>query len=319
MISAPLRENAALIVNGASRKGARCYEPARQAIQTAGIQLVRSTLVREPARIPDEVAAAVEAGCRLLVVGGGDGTIGAVAGVLTDLPAAQRPVLGVLPLGTANDFARTLDLPPNLAAAVTVLSNGKVVDIDVGRANGAAFLNVASLGLSVEVIQALRPGLKRALGPAAYPVAAMLAYRRHRPFRARLGLPEGDREPLDLGDLLMVAVGNGRHFGGGATVAPDAGIDDARLDVNAIKAGRLRDHLSVARLLRDGTLIEHEHVQHLVTHSLTISTDEPQPVNLDGEIRAMTPVEFSVQRNAIEVVVPQHVTHLHHDRPSNDH
>ena len=81
----------------------------------------------------------------------------------------------------------------------------------------------------------------------------------------------------------------------------------------AIKAGRLRDHLSLARLLRDGTIIEHEDVQHLVTRALRLTTGTPQAVNLDGEIVTRSPVDFSIQRNAVEVVVPEHVTHVRHD------
>jgi YegS/Rv2252/BmrU family lipid kinase len=222
-------------------------------------------------------------------------------------------VLGVVPLGTANDFARTLDLKPGVAPALAALATGQVVDIDLGRANGAPFLNVASLGLSVGATHALHPGLKRRLGLLAYPVAALRAYRRHEAFDVRLEFPDGDREPLELTDLLQVAVGNGRHYGGGNTVAPDAGIDDASLDVYAIRAGRLREHLSVARLLRNGTLVDHEHVQHVVTPAVLLSTDRPHPVNLDGEIAAASPVEFRVQRNAVEVVVPAHITHLSHE------
>jgi len=306
-------ENAVLIVNGGSRRGFRGYEPARQALQRCGIELVSSALVDDPTSIAAEVSSALRTGTRVLVVGGGDGTVAAVAGLLADVEPAKRPVLAVLPLGTANDFARTLDLPSDLGAAVSALATGKVVDIDLGRANGRAFLNVASLGLSVGATHALRPGLKRRLGPLAYPLAAAVAYRRHQPFSARLEFPEGDFEPLDLGDLLQVAVGNGRHYGGGNTIAPDAGIDDSTLDLYAIRSGRLRDHLSLARLLRNGALIHHEHVQHLVTRAVVLTTDPPQPVNLDGEIATGSPVEFRVQRNAIEVVVPAHVTHLRHD------
>ncbi len=306
-------ERVALLVNGASRRGTLAYEPARRAFRDAGLEISHSCLMSHPAAIATEVAAALQTGCTMLVVGGGDGTVGTVAGLLADLPAPGRPVLGVLPLGTANDFARTLDVPPTLSAAVSALATGKVVDIDLGRANGHPFLNVASLGLSVAATRALRPGLKRRLGPAAYPLAALLAYRRHRPFRARLEFPDGDTAPLDLGDLLQVAIGNGRHYGGGNTIAPDAGIDDSTLDVYAIRAGRLRDHLSVARLLRDGTLIHHEHVQHVVTRSVVLTSDEPLPVNLDGEITTASPVDFRLQRNAIEVAVPAHITHLRHD------
>lgn len=278
----------------------------------AGIELRHCALV-DPSDLVGDVDTALGTGAGLLLVGGGDGTIGVVAGMLADLPAAARPVLGVLPLGTANDFARTLGLPPDVASAVTALVAGKVVDIDLGRANGIAFLNVASLGLSVAVTDALRPALKRRLGPAAYPLAAAMSYRRHVPFRARLEFPAGDVAPIDLGDLLQLAVGNGRHYGGGNTIAPDAGIDDATLDIYAIRAGRLRDHLRVARLLRNGTLVHSQHVHHLITRSVSLTTDEPLPVNLDGEIATTTPVEFVVQRNAIEVLVPAHVTHLRHD------
>ena len=306
-------QHAALLVNGAARGGALAYDLARRAVQDAGLELRHAKLLADPATLRDEVTRVVAAGCPLLVVGGGDGTICAAAGFLADLPAAVRPVLGVLPLGTANDFARTLDLPTDVAAAAQVLTTGKVVDVDLGRANGHPFLNVASLGLSVAATQALRPSLKRRLGPVAYPVAALLAYRRHQAFRARLEFPDGDHAPLDLGDLLQVGVGNGRHYGGGNTVAPDAGIDDSTLDLYAIAAGRLREHLSLARLLRDGTLVHHDRVQHLVTRSVVLSTDVPMPVNLDGEIATHSPVAFSLQRNAVEVAVPAHVTHLRHD------
>ena len=313
MIRATPAGEAALLINGGSRRGAAAYEPALRAMAQSGIRVRFSALVHDLDSMRAAVADVVVRGCSLLVVGGGDGTVGAVAGLVADLPADRRPVLGVLPLGTANDFARTLDLPADLAAAVGVLANGKVVDIDLGRANGLPFLNVASLGLSVEATLALRPAVKRRLGSLAYPISSLVAYRRHRPFRARLEFPDEERPPLELGDLLQVAVGNGRHYGGGNTVAPDAGIDDSTLDVYAIQAGRLRDHLSVARLIRDGSLIQHDHVQHVVTRSLVLHTDEPQPVNLDGEIAATSPVRFSVQRNGIDVAVPLHVTHLHHD------
>ena len=96
----------------------------------------------------------------LVVVGGGDGTVSYAAGRVV----GTNVVLGVLPLGTANDFARTLEIPNNLAEACATVADGKVVDIDLGRANGKPFLNVASAGLSVAVTEALSPRLKRVHG-----------------------------------------------------------------------------------------------------------------------------------------------------------
>jgi diacylglycerol kinase family enzyme len=157
----------------------------------------------------------------------------------------------------------------------------------------------------VGVTEALSPGLKRRLGRFAYPVAALRAYRRHVPFRGRMEFPDGDHDVLDLDDLLQVAVGNGRHYGGGNTVSPGAGIDDHILDVYAIERGRLRHRINVARLLKDGTFVEHEGVHHVTTRKVRLITDPVLPVNLDGEILARTPSLFEIERNAVHVVVPQ--------------
>ena len=235
----------------------------------------------------------------VLVVGGGDGTVSCAAARV----AGTRTVLVVLPLGTANDFARTLEIPTDVEAAVRAVLAGEVVDVDLGRVNGHAFVNVASLGLSVAVTQRLTPSLKRRLGPVAYPVATLAAFRGHRGFSARLELD--GHETLELDDLLQVAVGNGRHYGGGNTVAPNASLDDHLLDVYAIERGRLADHVSIARLLRSGRFVEHERVRHLTTRRVRVITDETLPVNLDGEIATTTPAEFTVERNAVRVAAPR--------------
>jgi YegS/Rv2252/BmrU family lipid kinase len=290
----------AVVINTASRTGAAAVRLVEAELRRSGVEEVDVHRADGGAQLPGALAEAVGAEPDLVVVGGGDGTVGCAAAML----AHTRATLGVLPLGTANDFARTLEIPSALPAAVDTLLSGKVVDVDLGRVNGSVFLNVASLGLSVEVTRRLTPGLKRRLGQLAYPAATLAAYRHHRPFSARLELDDGSS--LELGDLMQVAVGNGRHYGGGLTVSPSASIDDHLLDVYAIEKGRLRDHVSVARLLRSGHLIEHERVHHLTTRSLRVVTDEPLDVNLDGELAAMTPATFEVDRNALHVVVPQH-------------
>lgn len=306
-------DRAALVINTGSRTGAKAFEPVRQALEDLGVHLLRSEAVQNPKVIPDVVRLAVEDGARLLIVGGGDGTIGCAAGVLARQPNGERAVLGVIPLGTANDFARTLDVSDRLEEAAQVVATGKIVDVDLGWANDHPFVNVASLGLSVGSAEALKPAMKKTMGPLAYPLATAIAYSRHQPFTLRMEFPEGDFERIGVDDLLQVSVGNGRYYGGGRTVAPDAGIDDHKLDVTAIRTGHWWDHLSLSHLLKDGTIIDHEDVRHLVTRAIRMDTDPPQAVNLDGEIVTRTPVEFRIQRNAVEVVVPQHVTHLQHD------
>ena len=288
-----------VVINTASRTGAAAVGQVARHLNEAGVDNVDVHPVANGSELRTVLAHAAESTPDALLVGGGDGSLGCAAEVLAHTGTA----LGVLPLGTANDFARTLEIPTGLAAAVDTMLTGKTVDVDLGRANGQVFLNVASLGMSVEVTQRLTPGLKRRLGQVAYPVATLSAYRHHRPFGARLELADGSA--VELEDLMQVAVGNGRHYGGGLTVSPTASIDDHLLDVYAVEKGRLRDHVSIARLLRSGHLIEHERVHHFTTRRVTIATDAPLPINLDGEISAATPAVFEVDRNALHVVVPQ--------------
>ncbi|MXG90124.1 lipid kinase [Nocardioides flavescens] len=294
----------ALVVNAASRRGRDALDRTRALLAAARVERVRTHAVLSGAELGATLDRVVAEGPGLLVVGGGDGTVGAAAHRVS----GTDTVLGVVPLGTANDFARTLEVPPDPTAAVAALLSGRVADVDLGRVEDASgrhtFLNVASLGLSVGVTAMLTPGLKRRLGPAAYPVATLRAYRHHAPFSARLSFPGGDHPPLVLDDLMQVAVGNGRHYGGGNSVAPNASIDDHLLDVYAVERGRLRDHVSIARLLKDGRFVEHERVTHLTTRAVRIETDEPLPVNLDGEVSATTPLTSTVDRNALRVVIP---------------
>lgn len=299
------------MVNTGARRGAGAYAQAQAELHRLDVPVAAAHAVTSGAELARRLDEVIDAGHDLVVVGGGDGSVGCAAARV----AGSHTTLGILPLGTANDLARTLHLPSDVAAACAALADGKVVDIDLGRADGQAFVNVASVGLSVGVTRALSPRLKRRLGPLAYPVATARAYRGHQPFSARLEFPEGDHEPLELTDLLQVAVGNGRHYGGGNAVSPGAGIDDHALDVYAITRGRLREHLSIARLLKDGSLVEHDRVVHVTTRSVRLGTDPVGAVNLDGEISGRTPTLFEVERNAVHVVVPQEATSASLDGP----
>ena len=296
--------SAALVVNAGARLAAAGPELVVGKLEQAGLPVASVYPVRSGADLAGTLDQVLAAGHDLVVVGGGDGTVSFAAGFF----AGTGTVLGVLPLGTANDLARTLEIPAGLDPACAALADGKVVDIDLGRANGEPFLNVASVGLSVGVTESLSPRLKRRLGPLAYGVAAVRAYARHKPFRARLEFPLEDHETLELDDMLQVAVGNGRHYGGGNAVSPTAGIDDHTLDIYAIPGAPLREHVRIARLLKDGSFVERNDVHHFTTQQVRLVTEPPLPVNLDGEIATVTPADFTIERNAVHVVMPQHST-----------
>ena len=302
---------AALIVNTRSRSGERTFFEALDRLQEMGVLLGATYAIRDPARLPETVREVMDdgSGYRLLILGGGDGSVSSVV----DFLAHHDVTLGLLPLGTANDFARTLGIPSDIEGACDAIANGKVVDVDLGLAGENYYVNVASVGLGVEATRALSPWLKRSAGPLAYPVAAVRAFLKHEPFSAQLTFPDGDHEPVEYERLLQVAVGNGRFYGGGMVVAPESGIDDRSLDVYAIELGRHRDLLGVARYLKSGDFIRSESVSHYRTARVLLETEPELPLNIDGEVVARTPQEFSVAQNALHVLVPQESTSARHD------
>ena len=294
---------AALIVNTRSRSGERVFFEALDLLQEMKVPLGATYAIRDPARLPETVRDVLDdgSGYETLILGGGDGSVSSVV----DFLAHRHITLGLLPLGTANDFARTLDIPSDVLAACDTIANGKVVDVDLGLAGDNFFVNVASVGLGVGATEALTPWAKKNIGALAYPVAAVRAFLRHEPFSARLVFPDGDHKTVEHERLLQVAVGNGRFYGGGMVVAPNSGIDDRTLDVYAIELGRHRDLIGVARYLKSGDFIRNESVSQYRTTRVRLETDPEMLVNIDGELVATTPQDFSVAGNALKVIVPQ--------------
>ena len=134
-------KTAALVVNTHARKGERLFAQAQNYLTTRGISLIASSPVKDPSRLPDVIKDLVHRGCKFIIVGGGDGTVSSIVDAL----AYQDVVLGLLPLGTGNSFARTLGLPLSLQGAIEVVVQGKVADIDLSKVDGDYFANVASL------------------------------------------------------------------------------------------------------------------------------------------------------------------------------
>src|SRR3712207_3330354 len=193
---------AALIVNTRSRTGERTFFQALDRLQDLGVTLGPTYAVRDPVRLPETVRDVLDGGSeyRLLILGGGDGSVSSVV----DFLAHHDVILGLLPLGTANDFARTLGIPSNVEGACQTIASGKIVDVDLGLAGDNYYVNVASVGLGVEATRALSPWMKKSVGPLAYPAAAIKAFLKHEPFSARLTFPDGDQESVEYEDRKSV-------------------------------------------------------------------------------------------------------------------
>jgi diacylglycerol kinase (ATP) len=286
---------ALLFANVASRQGAMDLAPALEVLREGGVRVLEE-------RPPDvrQLGAwilAQRSAADLVIVGGGDGTLNAAAEALVE---AGLP-LGILPLGTANDLARTLQIPTDLVEASRVIAAGRTHRIDLGRVNGKHFFNVASVGLSVRVARELDVEVKRRWGVLGYPLTLWRALGRHRAFRAEIRC-NGTRARVPT---IQISVGNGRHYGGGMTIAADAAIDDGLLDVVSLAPQGLVELILNLPALRWGQHERAARVRHWRCRDIEIRTVRSLPINTDGEVTTRTPAHIVVVPQALAVHVPQ--------------
>jgi YegS/Rv2252/BmrU family lipid kinase len=232
----------------------------------------------------------------LVIVAGGDGSLCRAAPALIDsgLP------LGILPMGTANDLARTLGIPADLEQASDIIVAGHTHRIDCGSVNGHPFFNVASIGLSVELARQLSPELKRRWGQLGNALAAFRTLAQARRFSATIR--EGDE--VTRTRTLQIAVGNGRFYGGGTVVASHAAIDDGHLDLYSLEFRNIWRLALMAKSFRTGAHGAWSEVHTARGTEFEIRTRRPRPVNADGELIAETPALFKVHPGAVEVFCP---------------
>lgn len=242
------------------------------------------------------------AGFSPIVSAGGDGSINEVLnGLMEAAGDGVAGPLGIIPLGSADDFADMLGLEKEVAGACRVIQAGHVRTVDVGLVNGRYFDNNSAVGLE-PVVTITQAGMKRLKGAPRYVVAALKAILGHRPWRMRLAWDDGEYE----GPVTLVSVGNARRTGGAFWMTPRAELDDGLLDF--VFAGGL-GRLKLLRLLPttfDGSHIEHSEVSYARTTRLTIECDPPTPIQADGEVfeTAATRVEYTILPGRLRVIVP---------------
>ncbi|MDP8936021.1 MAG: lipid kinase, partial [Cyanobacteriota bacterium] len=232
----------------------------------------------------------------LVIIGGGDGTLNAAIEGLID----TKLPLGILPMGTANDLARTLKIPTALSAACQVIASRQVRLIDLGWVNGQHFFNVASLGLSVEITQRLTKNVKQRWGVLAYAFTALQTILSARPFRAEIKIQSQSFKVKTI----QIAIGNGRYYGGGMTVAEDATIDDRRLDLYSLETIHWWEIIGLLPAMRQGNYTSSPNVRALYAQEFEVNTSKRRPINTDGEITTYTPAKFRVIPQALAVIAP---------------
>ena len=296
MSTSPSR-SAALIVNpsaGGGRAG-RVLELVQQALSEHGLGYhVERTQSLGHAR---ELALAAAGAGEIAAALGGDGLIGAVADALRD----SDGVLGVLPGGRGNDFARVLGIPRDPAAAVAVLASGEVKPLDLGQAGDRTFVGIASCGFDSEANRVANEA-KLVRGNLVYAYGALRALAAWKPATFSLVF-DGNRTHTFTG--YTVAAASSKAYGGGMFLAPDASLEDGLLDVVLV------GHVPKRRFLRLlPTVFKGEHVQQpTVTieraREVSVEADRPFTMYADGDAIAELPVTVRALPAAVRVIVPR--------------
>jgi len=273
---------------------------ARRAMKEYGLTVVGELTVEELGRLPSMLRASRPP---IVVAAGGDGTVGAVA----DAVVGTKALLGILPLGTSNDFARSINVPMHVESAVRLLARGPISEVDAGRFEGSGapprhFVHAAAAGLNVQFAKfATRADLRERLGRLTYAVAMALALKEHGVFPCTIE-HDGQVEHLSLVHLAVI---NAPVFGGFLDLTlPGAAPDDHKLNVIVI------EHLPIRRLLRSAiypALGLHRKIHgigSLAVSRLSIRPQNPMEVTLDGELYGKIPGTFEVVPSVLRVIAP---------------
>ncbi|GLV27923.1 lipid kinase [Sphingobium sp. TomTYG75] len=290
-----LPRDAALIVNVHSRKGEALFEEAREKLEAAGVRLIAAHAVRDPERLQETVREAVSNGAPMVIVGGGDGSL---SGTVDEL-VGKDCVFGVLPLGTANSFARTLGIPLDLDGAVQVIAQGRRRRIDLGMIDHDYFVNAASLGLSPMIGKTVPHKLKRYLGRIGYLIWAVKCSVGFRAFRLMIDDGQAERRMWST----EVRILNGPYHGG-VELSDRADVDSGEIVVQAV-VGRSHARLAWDWYAKFFKLRDRDaQTEEFRGQSFRIETQPRQRISIDGEVVARTPATVKVAAGAIDVAVP---------------
>ena len=281
-----------VILNPAARseKASRLLERIRELSGGAPMRLTSEA--GDARRIAAE---AVRDGAEVIIAAGGDGTLNEVVNGIGNAPVR----LGILPVGTMNVFATELGIPHgNLERAWSIIEQGKVVAVDLPKANDTHFIQLAGVGLDAEVVRKTTADSKKALGPLSY-LLTLVQVAAHKPSRVVVET-EGGR----IREGSFVLIGNGRLYGGPFPVFKRASLYDGLLDVLVFQNQTHWDVVRYFQAIAFGTHPELPDVEYFQTSSIKVTSPGDVPVELDGEVAGMLPCLFSVEAQKLRVIAP---------------
>lgn len=287
-----------MVINLRSRSGEKVAQIAPRELERQGVQVRKSYLARSGPELLKAVREVIDGGMGTLVIGGGDGTISSVVDLLAN---RADLTLGLLPVGTGNEVARSLGIPLNLEGACRVVAEGRVTTVDLAEANGNFFLHTALVGYAARANHLVPPRLKRYLGKAAYIYSFLATTLGSRQFRATV---TGGEARWEI-DTILVIVGNRRFHHPAHVLLPETDPAKQGLVVYTPRDSRWTTLLRLATSLWITRHPQPELILATTADSVIVETEPSQAVDLDGEPGRPTPMSFRIARDALRILVPR--------------
>ncbi|WP_213525947.1 diacylglycerol kinase [Paenibacillus sp. J31TS4] len=244
-------------------------------------------------------AEAVKRGFDIVIAAGGDGTLYEVINGLAE--KKHRPMLGLLPLGTTNDFARALNIPRRWEDAVDLIIRQHTRPIDVGKMNNKYFINIAGGGSLTELTYEVPSKLKTVLGQMAYYMKGLEKLPRLRPIHLKL---RADNLEIDE-EVMIFLIANSNSVAGFEKLAPEASLNDGKLDLFILRKCNLVDLIRIVSLAMRGEHLSDPLLIHTATSHIEVSSPDYVQLNLDGELGGTLPATFSVLPDHLHILVDE--------------
>jgi YegS/Rv2252/BmrU family lipid kinase len=288
----------ALIVNGKSQRGRSLFKHTKALLIDNKIELSQSICIRKPREIRQNVEYIISTGIDMIIIGGGDGTISEIV----DFGVKKDILFAILPLGTSNSFARSLNMPLDLESAIKVIKSGNVKQIDLGQIGEDYFANTANIGLTVEVNQSVNNNFKRKFGRIAYLPLVIWNLIIFQPFDVTITSHIG----VSKFKCIEILIANGQ-FQGGIPLALNANLDSGKLILKMFLCNNWKDKLNLLgywflSLFRHN--IRNRRIKQFRFDNLKIDTRKPMYIDIDGEANIKTPVDICVAEGVLSIIVP---------------
>ena len=247
--------------------------------------------------------AAIRAGCDYIIAAGGDGTLNEVINGIAIPHRARSVCVGIVPLGTANDFARSMKLPARMEDNIDILRAKQTILVDLVRVTGQCtryFINVSAGGFSGIVDEKLTPQIKSTWGPLAYFRSAAAALPKLRAYRAAVIFDDVERREVDL---YNVVIANGQFVAGGLPVAPDASVSDGLLDVLLVPKRPAREMALLTAQMLLGKHLASDAIRFRRARKISVKSRPRMWFNVDGEPFGDDPAVFQIIPGALEFVI----------------